>query len=188
MYRYKRFFIVIAFLALLGAIFQFTGLRDHLNLAYMRQVFMDHEVAGVLIFTLLFALGNLLHLPGWLFLVAAVLALGEVRGGVVTYIAAVVSCSSTYWVIRLLGGDALCDIRFSWARKLLAHLNARPVAIVAMMRVLLQTMPTLNCVLAMSGIRFRSYLIGTMLGLPIPIALYCIFFDYLARALGVPGY
>jgi uncharacterized membrane protein YdjX (TVP38/TMEM64 family) len=38
----------------------------------------------------------------------------------------------------------------------------------------------LNYALAMSGIRFRNYLIGTLVGLPLPIAAYCVFFDFLS--------
>jgi uncharacterized membrane protein YdjX (TVP38/TMEM64 family) len=49
--------------------------------------------------------------------------------------------------------------------------------------VLFQTLPALNYALAMSGVRFRAYLLGTLLGLPLPIALYCLFFDALAQAL-----
>jgi len=188
MIPYRRLFLVIAFFALLLGVFQFSGLRENLSLAFLRETFSEHTVVGLLIFTALFIVGNLLHVPGWLFLAAAVLALGEVRGGLVTYVAAVVTCAATFWIIRLVGGDALCDIRFSWAKKLLARLHARPVAVVAALRVLAQTMPTLNCVLALSGIRFRSYMAGTVLGLPLPIALYCLFFDYLARVLGLPGY
>jgi len=37
----------------------------------------------------------------------------------------------------------------------------------------------------MSGVKFRNYLIGTLLGLPLPIILYCVFFDYLAKALKI---
>jgi uncharacterized membrane protein YdjX (TVP38/TMEM64 family) len=48
---------------------------------------------------------------------------------------------------------------------------------------LFQTVPALNYTLAVSGVRFRAYLAGTLLGLPLPILLYCLFFDYLARAL-----
>jgi len=36
--------------------------------------------------------------------------------------------------------------------------------------------------LTLSGVRFRHYLPGTLLGLPLPIAVYCIFFDALAKA------
>ena len=91
-------------------------------------------------------------------------------------------------MIRLLGGDALRQVRGKWAQRVLAQLDARPVAGVVLLRTLLQTAPALNYALAMSGVKFRDYLIGTLLGLPLPIALYCVFFDYLARVLKVPGY
>ena len=188
MLRYKNLFAVIAFLALLLAVFQLSGLRDNFNLAFLHQKFLDNEVTGLLIFVALFALGNLLQIPGWIFLAAAVLSLGEAWGGVATYLGAMVSCVFTFWVIRLVGNDALRQISGKWSGRLLRRLDAHPVQSIVFLRILLQTLPALNYALALSGVRFRSYLIGTALGLPLPIALYCIFFDYLARAFHVPGY
>jgi len=48
-----------------------------------------------------------------------------------------------------------------------------------LLRTLFQTVPALNYTLALSGVRYRDYLVGTLLGLPLPIAAYCLFFDYL---------
>jgi len=48
-----------------------------------------------------------------------------------------------------------------------------------------QTLPALNVALALSGVRFRAYLAGTLLGLPLPIALYCLFFEQIARIMGI---
>lgn len=50
-----------------------------------------------------------------------------------------------------------------------------------MLRLLFQTVPALNYALALSGIRFADYFLGTLLGLPLPILLYCAFFSSLAR-------
>jgi len=188
MHRFQRLFAVLAFLGLLLAVFQLSGLRDHLSLPFLHQKFLDNEATGLLIFIALFALGNLVQIPGWIFLAAAVLALGEVWGGVATYLAAAVSCAFTFWLIRLLGGDALRQVRRPWAQRVLAQLDARPVAGIVLLRTLLQTAPALNYALAMSGVKFRDYMAGTLLGLPLPITLYCVFFDYLARVLKVPGY
>lgn len=187
MYRYKRLFAVAGFLALLFVLFRLTGLQEHFSLAYVQQQFLHNKLSGMLIFIALFALGNLVQIPGWLFLAAAVLALGRVWGGVATYLAAVVSCAVTFWVIRLFGGDALRQLKGRWARRLLARLDARPVSSIVLLRMLLQTVPALNYTLALSGVSFRSYLIGTALGLPLPIALYCIFFAYLSKALHIAG-
>lgn len=65
------------------------------------------------------------------------------------------------------------------------RLTAVVLFLLLLMRMLFQTVPALNYALAMSGVRFRAYLVGTLLGLPNPIAVYCVFFDYLAKALKI---
>jgi len=181
--RYKRLLGVGLFLAILVAIFEVSGLRDHFNLAFMRQIILQHQVGGLLLFVALFSLGNLIQIPGWIFLAAAVLTLGRLWGGIVTYIAAVTSCLFTFLTIRALGGDVLILLTNRVAIRILRELDAHPIGCVALLRILFQTVPALNYALAMSGIKLRSYLIGTLVGLPVPIALYCVFFDALATGL-----
>ena len=110
--RYKRLLGVALFLAVLFAIFELSGLRDHFNLAFIRQLIGQHRIGGLVLFVLLFSLGNLVHIPGLVF---------------------------------LAGRSAI----------------------------------------AMSGIKFRNYVLGTLVRLPLPIALYCIFFEVLASGLHV---
>jgi len=61
-------------------------------------------------------------------------------------------------------------------------LHAHPVRNVVILRTLFQTLPTLNYALALSGLRLRDYVAGTLLGLPLPIAVYCVFFELLITA------
>ncbi len=185
MHRYKRLIAVILFLALLWAVFELAGLRDHFSLAFLQQQIQENRITGLLVFVALFALGNLIQIPGWIFLAAAVLTLGKIWGGVATYFAASISCVVTFLTIRLVGGDALQQLKSKIAMRILGQLDTHPVKSIVLLRVLFQTMPALNYALAMSGIRFRQYLAGTLLGLPLPIALYCLFFDYLAQALKI---
>jgi uncharacterized membrane protein YdjX (TVP38/TMEM64 family) len=114
-----------------------------------------------------------------------VLTLGRSMGGLATYVAASISCVVTFLLIRMLGGDALRRLDSRIAERIFRHLDARPITSILLLRVLFQTVPALNYALAMSGVKFRNYLIGTLLGLPLPIAVYCLFFEYLARALRV---
>jgi len=183
--RYKRLLGVGLFLGVLLTVFEVSGLRDHFNLAFIQQLILQHRIGGLMLFVLLFSLGNLIQIPGWVFLAAAVLTLGRVWGGAVTYVAAVTSCAFTFVTIRALGGDALRLLKNRAAVRILRELDAHPIASVALLRILFQTVPALNYALAMSGIKFRSYLIGTLVGLPVPIALYCIFFDILVTGLRV---
>ena len=171
------------FLGVLFATFELSGWRDHFSRQFLHDQFLENRLSGVLIFVLLFSLGNLIQIPGWVFLAAAVLALGRGWGGVVTYLAAAISCALTFLSIRLVGGDALRQLKNRHARRLLEQLDGHPVRSVLFLRILFQTAPALNYALAMSGVGFREYMLGTLLGLPLPIALDCLFFDFLARLL-----
>ena len=178
-----RIAIVVLFLVLLLAILDLTHVKDQIGLHYIQQEIRGHSIEGLLVFILLFALGNLIHIPGWLFLAAAVVTLGKTEGGIVTYIAASISCGITFFIIRYLGKNSLQQINNELIVSMIKKLHSRPIVIIAVLRLLFQTMPTLNYALAMSGIPFRKYMFGTLLGLPLPIAVYCVFFDYLARVL-----
>ncbi|QLC74008.1 VTT domain-containing protein [Pseudomonas sp. LPB0260] len=180
-----RLLLVVLFLLGLFLLFEVLGLRAQFNLQALQQLILMHPVLGLLLFTLLFALGNLIQIPGWLFLAAAVLALGRVQGGLATYLAASFSCVFTFFIIRLLGGNALRTLDSPLAQRLLAGLDRHPLASIVALRMLFQTVPALNYSLALAGVPFRHYLLGTLLGLPLPIALYCLFFDYLAMWLNI---
>ena len=181
----RRLLLVIVFLLSLFVLFETLGIRAQFSLDALQALILMHPVAGLLLFILLFALGNLIQIPGWVFLAAAVLALGRIYGGSVTYVAACVSCIVTYITIRYLGGNALRELNNPLAQRLLSGLDRRPLASIIILRMLFQTVPALNYTLALSGVRFRTYLLGTLLGLPLPIALYCVFFDYLAMLLNI---
>ncbi len=177
-------FVLLFALALLAGV-EWLGLRESLKPEAVRAILQEHPLGGLLSFVLLFALGNLAQIPGWIFLAAAVLALGRTWGGAATYVAATISCVFSFVTIRLIGGDALRRLDSALARRIFARLDARPVRSVLLLRLMFQTVPALNYALALSGVRFRHHLLGTLLGLPLPIAMYCLFFDFLARLLGV---
>lgn len=180
-----RLLLVILFFIGLYVLFESLGIRSQFNLESLQTLILMHPVTGLLMFILLFALGNLIQIPGWIFLAAAVLALGQVYGGVATYLAAIVSCVLTFFTVRYLGGSALRELDNCMAQRLLAGLDRHPLTSIIVLRMLFQTVPALNYTLALSGINFRTYLLGTLLGLPLPIALYCLFFNYLVVWLNI---
>ncbi|KZX60755.1 SNARE associated Golgi protein [Alcanivorax sp. HI0033] len=183
MTRYRRLILLAVMLVSVLLIVELTGLREQFSLTALRTLLEANLLVGVLLFVLAFAIGNLIQLPGWPFLAAAILALGTVAGGLVTYVAACVSCLVTFQVVQGVGGSALRDIDKPLARKILARLDSHPVRSVMLLRLLFQTMPALNYTLALSGVKRRDYLLGSLLGLPFPLLIYCFFFDRIAQVL-----
>lgn len=184
--RSGRLALVLLGLALVWALMHFSGLRSRLSFQMLHDAFEQHRLGGLAVFTAAFIVGNLIQLPGWLFLATAVLTLGPLWGGAATYMAACVSCVVTYGVLRGAGGDALRGVGGTLGTRIFARLDAHPVQSVFLLRLLFQTVPALNCALALSGLKFRDYLLGTVTGLPLPILLYCVFFDSLIHWLGWP--
>ncbi len=173
----KKLLFIGAFFAGLFLIVQVTGLRNQLAPETIRELFEEHVLVGLGLFCLAFSIGNLLYVPGWVFLVGAVFALGKEWGGLATFIAGLCSSTMSFYIIRSLGGKALRSLNHRWADRIFTHLDKRPVISVTLLRLLFQTLPALTYALALADIRFRHYFLGTFLGLPIPIFLYCYFFD-----------
>jgi uncharacterized membrane protein YdjX (TVP38/TMEM64 family) len=179
----KKLLSIVAFFVLLYVVVEVTGLRIHLSPDVIKGLFFAYPVWGIVLFCLAFSLGNLLYVPGWVFLVGAVFALGKEWGAVATLVAALCSSTISFFLIRAVGGTALRSFNHRWADKVFFHLDERPVLSVAVLRLIFQTLPALNYALALADIRFRDYLGGTILGLPLPIVLYCYFFELIFQHL-----
>ena len=67
MKKYQRLLAVVLFLGVLFAVFEMSGLRDHFSLGFLRQQVVELQLSGLLIFILLFSLGNFIQIPGWIF-------------------------------------------------------------------------------------------------------------------------
>jgi uncharacterized membrane protein YdjX (TVP38/TMEM64 family) len=180
--RHARLLGLLAFLLVLAVLAQVTGLRSQLTVQVLQDRLHANPWTGLALFVLAFCVGNILQVPGWIFLAAAVFAFGRVQGGLVTYVAACLSCLFTFAAIRLVGGNVAATLKSPIAQRLLAQLHAHPLRNVLILRTLFQTLPALNYALALSGLRLRHYVLGTLLGLPLPIAVYCVFFDVLIAA------
>lgn len=182
-----RWLAVLLFVAVLWGVVQASGLRGQLGLEAVREGFAAHRLEGFAVFTGLFILANLVHVPGGFFLAAAVLALGPLWGALTTYVAACISCTVTFVVVRALGADALRDFNHPIARRLFARLDAQPVRSIVMLRLVFHSVPALNYALALSGVKLRHYVVATLLGLPLPIAVVTLLFDTLAAWFGWVG-
>lgn len=175
-----RAFLVVSFLVILFIVAEVTGFREKITIDYIKELFMEHKLIGSLLFVCLFALGNLLYIPGWIFLVGGVLAVGKFYAGSLAFVGGMASSVLSYVVVSFAGKDALRVLeKHKYAKKFFDHLNERPIRTIILLRFVFQTAPFLNYALILSNVRFRDFWWGTFLGLPLPIFFYCLFFDFL---------
>ncbi|MCA9598461.1 MAG: VTT domain-containing protein [Myxococcales bacterium] len=125
------------------------------------------------VFVAAFAAGQLLHLPGTAFVVAARTAWGPVFGFALAYGAAVVAVTVPFVLTRRARGTGERSFRprWRWLARLLDRVEVHPVRSVVLLRLVLWLSPPLGYALAFTGIRTRDYVVGSALGLAPCIAL-----------------
>jgi uncharacterized membrane protein YdjX (TVP38/TMEM64 family) len=165
-------------MAVLFAIGHFTGLTEHLTRENLRDLMQGLGVWGFLLFVVLFAAGELLHVPGIVFVLAALLAYGRLVGGLAAYVGALGSVSFSFLLVRRVGGQALAHVKRARIAAVLEKLDERPITTIAVLRVLLFLLPAVNYALAMTRVRFRDYLLGSALGLIVPMTVIAIAFEW----------
>lgn len=183
--RAKRWRIALLALLFFGSLaaVKLTGLDDYVDVEGVRRMMESAGAWGFVAFVVLFAVGELMHVPGLVFVGAASIAYGEVLGIAASYTGAMVSVTASFVVVRAIGGQPLGDIKRPFMRKMLARLETQPIRTVALLRLLLFMAPALNYGLAMSRVRLREYVIGSAIGLLLPIPIVVLVFDWLAARL-----
>lgn len=174
--RYRGLVVVAALFAVFVAA-ALSGAFADVDPEKIRIAVQEAGPWGVLLFVVLFALGELVHIPGMVFVAGAVLAYGRTGGFAVGLLGAVVSVAVSFLLVRAFGGQALHLIKWRRVQQILAKLDKQPITTVFVLRSVLWLAPALNFALAMSRVRFRDYLLGSTLGLVIPIAGVVLFFE-----------
>jgi len=134
---------------------------------------------GLLAYIAIFALGQLLGVPGLVFVAAGILIYGRVYGAGAGLLGAVVAMTVSFLVVRTVGGQPLGAMQKPFMRRVLAQLDARPVRAIVLLRLVFLLAPPVNYALALSKVRLRDFVLGSTLGLLVPIAVASIFFDWL---------
>ena len=177
--RYIRPALVVLGLVGLWAIARLSGLHEEVDTARVR-AWMDAAGAwGFVLFIAVFALGELAHIPGLVFVAAAVLAYGRPVGWAASIAGSLVAVTVSFLVVRRLGGQPFERSDRPWLGRMLARLDDHPIRTVVLLRLVLWMAPFLNYALAMTGIRTRDYVVGSVLGLLLPITVMVLFFDWL---------
>lgn len=141
-----------------------TGATEYLTVDRIREFMLGLGVWGFLLYLAVFCVGELMHIPGMVFMVAAVIAYGPLWGGLAAFFGGLLSVSFTFVLVRTVGGQPLGEVKWNFMRRVLSHLDTRPILVVAVLRLAFTLSPVLNYALAMSPLRFREYFVGSVLG------------------------
>lgn len=177
-----RLVLLLLGLGALVAVGRLTGLTASFSIAGLRELVQGAGPFGFVLLVGAFTVGLLIQVPGLLFAAVAVICYGSLGGGLVAYLGGTIAVCLVFALVRLVGGDLLSGTApaegddASWAKRTLTRameqIDEHPIRTVAALRLVFWTSPWLNYALAVSGVRFVPYLVGTLIGLiPIKVAV-----------------
>jgi uncharacterized membrane protein YdjX (TVP38/TMEM64 family) len=177
----QRLRLPMLFTILIGLYFyaRESGVIEQANPEHIRAVVQDWGALGVVLFIALFTVGQLLYIPGLFFVLAAGLIYGGITGFIIAFIGALIAITVSFYAVRVIGGSPLKKTDKPFIGKLLNGLHDKPISNIAIMRLIVSTAPWLNYMLALSAVKYRQYLIGSVIGMTLPIAATIYFTDYL---------
>lgn len=178
--RYRLILVMFIIPVIIFAFGEVTGLRKTINIEFVRSLFEQHVILASVLFIGVFAIGNTLYIPGWIFLIGAVFAVGKFAAWPLAMLGALASCLLSYFVVGYFGKDALRLFEQNpMGKRFFGQIDQRPIRTIIFLRIIFQTAPILNYALIMSNVSFKHYMLGALLGLPLPLAFYCLFFNFI---------
>ncbi len=165
-----RLALLAVFLIGVYLVGRISGLTDQLTVESIRESMRQAGVGGFLVFVVTFCVGQLLYIPGFVFVMVSGLAYGPLWGSVASVIAATISVAVSFVIVRTIGGQPLKSVHIErpFLQKPLDRLEQQPIRSMIVIRLFLWAIPPVNYTLAMSGVTFRDYMIAAVIGMTPP--------------------
>jgi uncharacterized membrane protein YdjX (TVP38/TMEM64 family) len=166
-----RVIILLAVSLLLMAIGRYSSFSHYFTIGFLSESIVSAGGFGVLVFIIAYVVGTLMNIPGVLFLLIVFMVYEPLDGFIISYVSTMLSMVVHFFFTRALAGEALAEIKQPFVQKQMQKLTATPIKTTVVLRLVLFISPPVNYALAMSSIKFKHFLIGSMIPLPVNILL-----------------
>jgi uncharacterized membrane protein YdjX (TVP38/TMEM64 family) len=140
---------------------------DALTYQNLQSLLQDAGFLGVGLFLGVCIIGSLLHIPAYVLLAMCFLIYSGLPGFAVGIAAAFAIFTSHFFFARVVGGNALEHIKHPYFIKKLNSLGHQPLKSIILIRLVFFMAPLINFALGLSSIRYRDFIIGSLLGISI---------------------
>ena len=166
-----RIALLVVVIVVLALVAHLTGLAEAVTRERVEELASSWGVVGFALYVAAFAVGEIMQLPGVVFVVAAVAAYGPWLGTGAAYVGMFAASLAVFLFGRVVAGKALAEVEHPRVRALVSRIDRAPISTVAFMRGVLFVLPGIGYACALSPIRFRDYAIGSAIGLVVPTVL-----------------
>lgn len=179
--RFWRPLLLVALIGIAWGLGVYFDIGEYLTRDRIRAWVARSGWWGPLVFVGLFTVGQLISIPGLLFVAAAVVAWGKWPGIGASYLATIVSSTVGFLVARLVGGKAFHRIRWKWMQSLLDRVEEHPLRWITLIVAVLWMAPPVNYALGMTKVPLWRFVVATAVGLIPGLLATGFFFDWISR-------
>ncbi len=171
----RRIAVFILLILIAALLVRTSTVADSFTLEAVRAQAQDAGLLGLILFVATFTVGLLAYVPGTVFIVAAAYVYGWPMGFFVALGSAIIAVSINFLLARRIVGTPLQQITHPRLKPLLDRLDHHPVRNVLLLRSIFNANSVLNHALALSTLSFRHYVLGSALGMILPIVFITAF-------------
>lgn len=148
---------------------RYTPLAAYFSFDGLSEAILDAGGFGVVVFILIYAVGTLMNVPGVVFLFIIFMIYPGVEGILIGGVATLVAMIVHFYFVRLMAGKALKEIEQPFIVKMMRKMTDRPIMTTVILRLILFVSPPVNYALALSPIKAKNFILGSVIALPLNI-------------------
>lgn len=160
--------LIAVTIALMATAKYFFG--DLMTYQNIQQLIQEAGVWGAFAFVAIAVISSLLHIPAYVLLAMCFLIYDGPFGVLVGIVSAFAIFTAHFFFARLIGGNVEEHLKHPFLIKKLNSLEEHPLKSIILIRLFFFMMPVVNLALGLSSVKYRYFIIGSMLGVSLHIA------------------
>jgi len=170
----KGVFLVAFLVAAISAV-RFTPVIQYLTPDGLGRLLETAGFWGPVIFTLVYAAGVCLFIPGTLLTTLGGAIFGAYRGFVYVWLGAMLGASAAFWIGRTLGRELAASLIGDKLKKYDEAIERNGFATVLYLRLVYFPFTPMNFGMGLTRVRFWDYFFGTALGIIVGVFIFTFF-------------
>lgn len=172
-------FLVVVLVVVFAALY--TDVSQYSSPERLRSYLAFSGQYAPLIFIAAFIAGLFLRIPGFAFIILAAVVFGKFPAMIYSFIAIAAGTSLTFFIARFFLCDTVSKMEIRGVRGLNEKITRRGFLTVFLLRLVFFLMPPVNWVLGVTGVKYRDYLLGTILGVSPGVILFSFVFGDIGK-------
>src|SRR5512139_993956 len=167
--------LLVAFITAAVAVARFPSVKSYLTPEGLGRFLEEAGIWGPVIFSLVYAAGVCLFIPGTLLTTLGGAIFGAYQGFLNVWVGAMLGASASFWIGRTLGRDLAASLVGDRLKKYDEAIERHGFATVFYLRLVYFPFTPMNFGMGLTRVRFRDYFFGTALGITVGTFIFTFF-------------